>query len=665
MKEHTNRLINESSPYLRQHAHNPVDWYPWGDEALQKAKEEDRPIILSIGYSSCHWCHVMERESFEKMDIATLMNNHFVCIKLDREERPDIDQIYMDALQSMGIAGGWPLNVFLTPGQEPFYGGTYFPPQRWAHLLVNIAQAFREQRQQLEDSAQKFKDALNHSVVKRYRLEASDDEFQADLLVQAVEKLSEQYDHNQGGMNKAPKFPLWHQIAASDLSKHKAHLKLTLDQMAGGGIYDQIAGGFARYSVDERWFAPHFEKMLYDNGQLLSLYAKAYCQFKAPRYREIVYQTIGFLKRELMNEKGAFYAALDADSEGEEGKFYTWPHQEFSDIVGDDGDFLMQFWGLTEEGNFEHGRNILYRVNSSLVNYANDNGLDPEWAQNTMEKYQQLLLEQRGLRIRPGLDDKIICGWNALTISGLCHAYQAFAEPEFLELALTCAHYLDQNLRDGQQLWRTEQKIPAFLEDYAALIQAYIALFETSGQERWIYHAQNLMSFAQDHFWDKEEDLFYYTSSADTALIARKKELFDNVIPASNSIMALNLIKLGIILDRDSYRNQAQTMVKRVAPLIAGDPAYLSQWAIALSFLQKPVAEIVVMGEAPQPIQQALAQHCHPQRIIMWSDKVSDLPLMQDRMPESGTLIYVCYNKVCQLPTSEVEDAIKLLKGSH
>ena len=435
--------------------------------------------------------------------------------------------------------------------------------------------------------------------------------------------------------------------------------------MAAGGIYDQIGGGFARYSVDGQWFAPHFEKMLYDNGQLLSLYAKGFMLYKEPRYREVVYETVDFLKRELMNAEGAFYAALDADSEGIEGKFYTWPYEEFAEVVGDDGDFLMGYWGVTQEGNFEDGRNILFRTNHSLEQYAQDHKLDATWCENTLQKYQQLLLEARADRIRPGLDDKIICGWNALAVTGLCHAYEAFGESEFLELALQCGHFLDKNLRQENQLYRTLQKIPAFLEDYATVIQAYIALYEASGQERWVYHAQNLFSFAHENFWDEEEKLFYYTNSKDTPLIARKKELFDNVIPASNSIMAVNLIKLSIILDRQSYRQQAEAMVGRALPLIGGDPAYLSQWAIALILLKYPVAEIVIAGPESESLRQQVAAHYHPLRIIMSSTTESDLPLLKERNPQQGALIYVCYNKTCQLPTDNLQKALELLETTY
>ena len=672
MKGKSNRLIHESSPYLLQHAHNPVDWYPWGEEALKRAREEDKPILLSIGYSACHWCHVMERESFEKPDIAHLMNNHFVCIKLDREERPDIDQIYMDAIQNMGIAGGWPLNVFLTPHQQPFYGGTYFPPQNWAHLLVNIAQAFRENRQQLEESAQKFTEALSHSVVDRYGLHQSPPGIPPDLLPQAVAKLKGQFDREWGGTAKAPKFPmpaiwnfLWHFYAQSGDEEIKEHLHLTLQKMARGGIYDQIGGGFARYSVDGKWFAPHFEKMLYDNAQLVSLYSLAYAQSQEALYKEVVYQTIDFIERELTNPQGAFYAALDADSEGVEGKFYTWPAQEFEDIVDKEADFMADYYGVTKEGNWEDGRNILFRDHTD-VSFAAQHQLDLVWMQNTLAEYKDKLLQARAKRIPPGLDDKIICGWNGLMIKGLTDAYAIFHEPKFLEMALACAEFVEENLRQEDQLLRTpahNKPIAAYLEDYSAIIQGYIGLYQATFQEAWLYRAQNLTSYVLDHFFDEKENLFFYTDRDHHSLITRKKEVFDNVIPSSNSMMAQNLFFLGTILQRASYVDLSQRMVEKISPLVQSDVAYLSNWSILISFLNYAPAEVVIAGEKAHELRAVIAGHFHPHKVIIGTDQASDLPAFENRIPEKGTQIYVCYNRTCQLPTEDPQQAIEQLQS--
>lgn len=665
----SNRLISESSPYLLQHAYNPVDWYPWGQEALERAKKEDKPILLSIGYSACHWCHVMERESFEKQDIANLMNNHFVCIKLDREERPDIDHLYMDAIQAMGVHGGWPLNVFLTPRQDPFYGGTYFPPQHWAQLLVKIAQAFREHRDELENSALKFREALNVSIVDKYQLEEKS--LKKELLSKAADLLKQQFDLQYGGTAKAPKFPMpviWnfllHFYAPQPDEALLKHLQVTLDNMARGGIYDQIGGGFARYSVDEKWFAPHFEKMLYDNAQLISLYAQAFALTGKPLYKKVCYQTIKFISRELLHKSGAFYAALDADSEGEEGKFYVWTYQEFEELAGSEAEFLMDYYGVTPDGNWEHGQNILHREVDDET-FAASHQLDLTWMQNTILKYQDILLESREKRVRPGLDHKILCGWNGLMIKALTDAYGIFGEGEFLKLALTCAEFIESELREGDQLWRSHNtqnaKLPAYLEDYAAVIQGYLGLYQVTFQDRWIYKAQNLTAYVMDNFLDEKENLFFYTDEQSQGLIARKKEIFDNVIPASNSIMAQNLIILGTLLQRNSYLALAEKMISKVGPLMETDPAYLSNWATAYSFLANPLAEVAIAGAKPELLRKPLAAHFHPHKIILGTDTPSDLPGLRDRLPQNGTLIYVCYDQTCQLPTDDAQIAIEQL----
>ena len=668
MKGKANRLINETSPYLLQHAHNPVDWYPWGAAALEKARTEDLPILLSIGYSACHWCHVMERESFENQAIADLMNTNFVCIKLDREERPDIDQVYMEAIQIMGIPGGWPLNVFLTPGQKPFYGGTYFPPDRWSQLLTNIAQAYKTNRGALDSSAEKFHEALNVGVVEKYRLQGGEED--KDLLDQAIARLEATFDREYGGIKKAPKFPMpviWnfllHYCAPDRPAGPLDQLYLTLDKMAQGGIYDQIGGGFARYSVDERWFAPHFEKMLYDNAQLVSLYSLAYSLSKKERYRRVVYQTIDFLHREMHSPQGGFYSALDADSEGHEGKFYVWQYDDFQDVVEKDGDFLVDLYGLTPEGNWEQGQNILYR-SENLDAFASRNKMDINWLRNTLDESHEKLLKARNQRPRPGLDHKIICGWNGLMIKGLADAYAVFSEPRFKDLALKCAIFIEKFMAEGEQLFRTYAakgtKVPAFLEDYAAIISAYLNLYQVTFEEKWLYRAQNLMSYAQDNFYDHEEQLFFYTDSSDN-LIARKKELFDNVIPSSNSIMLHNLWLLGTILGRNSYLELCDRMLSRVKPLIKSDPAYLSHWATTLSYLQFTSAEIAISGEKSEVYRKRLAAHFHPHKIMVGSNEKSTLPLLKDRAPARETKIYVCYNQTCQLPTGDPEVAISQL----
>lgn len=667
MKGKANRLINETSPYLLQHAYNPVDWHPWDEVSLNRAVDEDKPIILSIGYSACHWCHVMERESFENAEIADIMNRYFVCIKLDREERPDIDQIYMEAIQSMGISGGWPLNVFLTPNQKPFYGGTYFPPIQWSQLLKNIAQAFKEHRDQLEDSADKFNQSLNIGEVQKYNLQQSDVNNHT-LLEKAAKKLATNFDPIHGGMNKAPKFPMptvWnfllHYISANRQQDLLDQLHLTLDKISQGGIYDQIGGGFSRYSVDEKWFAPHFEKMLYDNAQLISLYSMAYAQSNKDRYQTVVNESIEFLRRELRSPDGGFYSALDADSEGQEGKYYVWQYDDFLEVVGNDGDFMASLYGLTPEGNWEDGQNILY-LPENLESFADKQNMDLKWLKNILKEFQQDLLKQREKRVRPGLDDKIICGWNGLAIKALADAYAVFGTESFLNLALDCARFIESNMIDGEQLVRIYKKkgnqIPAFLEDYAAVISGYISLYQVTFDEKWLYRAQNLTSYTIENFYHAEDQLFYYVDGSYVQLIARKKEIFDNVIPSSNSIMANNLWLLGTLLSRDSYLELCGNMLARVEGLIPTDPAYMSNWATAYSFINYNAAEIVIGGKDMEQIRKKIAAYFHPHKVLAGSSQQSSLPLLKDRVDSEETKIYVCYNKTCQLPTTDPEVAI-------
>jgi uncharacterized protein YyaL (SSP411 family) len=669
MSKKGNRLAEEASPYLLQHAYNPVDWFPWGEEALARARDRNQPILLSIGYSACHWCHVMEHESFENEAIADLMNKYFVCIKLDREERPDIDQIYMEAIQAMGIPGGWPLNVFLTPEQKPFYGGTYFPPERWAMLLNNIAKAFQENRAALEGSAQKFGEALNVSLVDKYGLRPTKGD--SDLLDKAIGTLTSSFDQQHGGTEKAPKFPMpviWnfllHYCAKYNRPDLDDQLFLTLDKMAQGGLYDQIGGGFARYSVDEKWFAPHFEKMLYDNAQLISLYANSYAYSQKDLYRKTVYQTIEFLQRELQSPNGAFYSALDADSEGVEGKYYVWDYHDFVNAVGADGELLADFFGLTPEGNWEQSQNILH-CDLSVQEFTSEHNLNMTWFENITAEQREKLLLLRNKRTPPGLDNKIICGWNGLMIKALADAYAVFDEDRFLQLAVDCADFIEKEMRDGDQLFRIYRTkgapTPAFLEDYACLISGYLQLYQVTFNEKWLYSAQNLMSYVFKNFYDEKDHLFYYTGESNQSLIARKKELFDNVIPSSNSIMAMNLWTMGTILDRNSYLETCKEMLSRVVQLIPNDPAYLSNWATVLSFLEFNPAEVVIGGPNAEDFRKVIAAHFHPHKIILGSVQESSLPLLKNRVDPEHTMTYVCYNKTCQLPTTDPATAIQQL----
>jgi uncharacterized protein YyaL (SSP411 family) len=669
-----NRLAHETSPYLLQHAHNPVDWYPWGPEALARAQAEQKPIIVSIGYAACHWCHVMERESFENEQIARVMNAYFVCIKVDREERPDVDQIYMDAVQAMGIQGGWPLNVMLTPEAKPFYGGTYFPPGNWVKLLENIAQAYvGEHRAELEGSAERFAQALQTSELEKYgAAEASpgtsvnDEEFK--LLAY---NLGLRFDRERGGTSRAPKFPMpsiWRfLLRAYHISGSQPvlnQINLTLREMAWGGIYDQVGGGWARYSVDAEWLVPHFEKMLYDNGQLIRLYSEAYQLTRDPLYREVVFQSVAWVRRELTNPEGGFYSSLDADSEGEEGKFYVWKREELQHILGEEEPIAAAYYSCTGLGNWEHGNNILHRRQSD-ADFATAHGLEPHVLAKLIHGWQQKLLAARAHRVRPGLDDKVLTGWNALMLSGLIAAYRAFGEAELLELALRNAEFLQQNLRQGPRLYRTWKNgratINGFLEDYALVIEAYISLYEATFTESWLREAADLAAYVLDNFFDPAEQQFFYTDGSAEPLIARKKELFDNVIPGSNSVMAHNLLRLGRHLENTHYQELATAMLSRVQSLVAKEPQHLTNWASLYVALLRPGAEVAITGPQAEAVRRELSQHFLPNDILSGTLSASELPLLEGRTATKKTTIYVCRNRTCQLPVHSVREALEQL----
>lgn len=672
-----NRLANETSPYLLQHAHNPVDWFPWGEEALTKARDENKPILVSIGYSACHWCHVMERESFEKEGIARVMNEHFVCIKVDREERPDVDAIYMDAVQAMGVRGGWPLNVFLVPDAKPFYGVTYLPPQQWVNLLNSVQNAFQEHRDQLFESAEGFANELNISESSRFSLAAANPLFSAETVEAMYQKLAGSFDRQKGGMNRAPKFPMpsiytfllnYTRLTESpDRSAALAQVTLTLDRMALGGIYDQLGGGFARYSVDDHWFAPHFEKMLYDNGQLLTLYSQAYSLTKRPLYKHVVYQTIHFAQRELLSPEGGFYSALDADSEGEEGKFYTWTTDELRQTLGIDFDWFADLYHIKEEGNFEHGRNILHRIDTDEA-FAERADWTQEEVDIQLAAAHARLFKLRDARIRPGLDDKLLCSWNGLMLKGLVTAYRVFDEPEFLATAIRLAHFLLHKMRDQRngRLWHSYKqgraKQPGFLEDYAAVIDGLLALYQATFTESFLTEADRLTKYVLDNFTDPDDDLLFFTDKNGEELIARRKELFDNVIPASNSIMAGNLYTLSLLLDRPQYGEKADQMLGRIQPLLQPNADYLTNWAALYTLRVKPTAEIAIVGPDAQAFRRELDKHFLPNVVFCGTESSSQLPLLQDRTTINGqTAIYVCYNSACQMPVTTVAAALENL----
>ena len=669
-----NRLIHSQSPYLLQHAHNPVDWMPWGPEALEKAQDENKPILVSIGYSACHWCHVMERESFEDEATAELMNAHFVCIKIDREERPDIDNIYMDAVQAMGLQGGWPLNVFLMPNQKPFYGGTYFPNQQWKGLLTNIADAFEKHEDQLAESAEGFGNSLNRKETEKYGISAGDQELDPDELAEITTKIIAQFDSEWGGMNRVPKFPMpaiWQFLLDyAVLGRNDTMLEkvfFTLKKIGMGGIYDQLRGGFARYSVDGEWFAPHFEKMLYDNGQLLELYAKAFQTSGEHFFKEKVTETVAWLEAEMLNGEGGFHAAQDADSEGVEGKFYVWTYDELQKIIADEMPWFSKLYNLKPGGNWEEGVNILFQTENEQA-IADEFGMDLEDFKSKLKEIKTQLLEVRNRRVFPGKDDKILSGWNGLMTSGLIQAYHAIGEKRMLDLAIANLEFLQEKLLIDGVLHRAYKNgkayTPGFLEDYAAVIRASLMAFEATGDARWLDFARSLTDFCLAEFYDESDGFFFFNNPKAEKLIADKKELFDNVIPASNSIMGRNLHRLSLFTYEEKYTEIASKMLGGMKELILKEPGFLCNWASL--FLEKlvPTAEIAIIGSGATEMARQFQQNYSPNMILAFSERLTEnAAILADKTPDTAgnALIYVCFDHTCRRPVSGYEQAISQL----
>lgn len=669
-----NRLSQETSPYLLQHAHNPVDWYPWGNDALAKAKDENKPILVSIGYSACHWCHVMERESFEKDQVAAVMNAHFVCIKVDREERPDVDAVYMGAVHAMGVRGGWPLNVFLMPDAKPFYGVTYLPPQNWVQLLGSIKDAFEKHYDELAGSAEGFVQNMILSESEKYGLLPSASEFTVDELDSMFEQLKQHFDTQKGGMDRAPKFPMpsiyKFLLRYYDITQHPealAQLELSLTRIALGGIYDHAGGGWARYSVDEDWFIPHFEKMLYDNAQLLSIYAEAYSLTKNELYSDRIRQTISWLQNEMLSEDGGFFSALDADSEGIEGKFYIWSEAELMDTLGDDFNWFSKLYNISKAGNWEHGYNHLH-----LTNYPDQTaktlGIFTENFSLQYKAALNKLARKRSERIRPGLDDKILASWNGLLVKGLTDCYRALGDEHIRDLAVKCGLFIQSRMTDGNKLYHSfkngQATITAFLEDYAAVIEGYVGLYQITFDEKWIGNAQILTDYTIANFHDETDGYFFFTDSQGESLIARKKELFDNVIPASNSIMAHNLFVLGKILDHEQYVGLSDAMLSRMRKILLADVQWVTNWGALYCLRAAPTTEFVIVGTDADHLRKDLDRFFIPNKVVSGTETESQLPLLQNRTDKNGkSVIYVCYDKTCQLPVLSVEEALDQIRS--
>ncbi|HLP61128.1 MAG TPA: thioredoxin domain-containing protein [Candidatus Deferrimicrobium sp.] len=672
-KSYTNHLIDESSPYLLMHAHNPVDWYPWGNEALEKARQENKLLIISIGYASCHWCHVMAEESFEDEEVARIMNKYFVSIKVDREERPDIDQVYMTAAQILTGSGGWPLNAIALPDERPFFAGTYFPRERWILLLEQIRRLYRDNPGQVEEQAESLSRGVRSA--EEIAFNYTEAQYDPQILDQLFANWQDAIDYHWGGGKRAPKFPLpvgyrflLTYYYLTQKNEALAAVKITLDKMVMGGIYDQIGGGFARYSTDAHWKVPHFEKMLYDNAQLVSLYSYAYQATEKPLYKRAVYETLDFVERELTAPEipgsgCGFYSSLDADSEGEEGKFYLWTKNEIQQILGDDAPLIIDYYNVTDKGNWEKGQNILHRLKSDET-FAAARKISVEQLEEHVQNAGQKLLAARSKRVRPALDDKILTSWNALMLTGYLDAYRVFGEERFLEQALKNAGFIMGNMMTTEGHLNRNYKngnstINAFLDDYAFTIEAFIALYRATFVKQWLSLAWELTEYTLAHFYNKNGGMFYYTSDQDPELIARKIEVTDNVIPSSNSRMALNLYLLGEYFAHEDYILKARQMLNHIQPALAAGGTYYANWDLLLTYFLFPPFEVAVVGNDWQQKRKELESYFLPNMILMGGKTEGNLPFLKGKAPGDRTLIYVCRNKKCLLPVTEVKEALQ------
>ncbi|MCC8410186.1 thioredoxin domain-containing protein [Mucilaginibacter sp. UR6-1] len=669
-----NHLANSTSPYLLQHVNNPVNWYPWGPEALQKAKDENKLILVSIGYSACHWCHVMEHESFEDEQVAAVMNEYFVCIKVDREERPDVDQIYMSAVQLMTGRGGWPLNCICLPDQRPIYGGTYFRKNEWTSLLFNLADFYKQKPQEAEEYAVKLTEGINQYESVDF-IEKTEDEYKLKDLQTIINNWKKYFDNAEGGFGAAPKFPMpnsWISLLRyAHLSKDAevtAAVDLTLKKMAYGGIYDHVGGGFARYAVDGHWHVPHFEKMLYDNGQLLSLYAEAYTWKPEPLYKQVAAEITSFVLRELTSEDGGFYSALDADSEGIEGKFYTFTKAELSGILGEDADLFGIYYNATNEGNWEEEHTNVFFRNRDDDALSADLDLPVDALRQKITSLKQRLLTARAERVRPGLDNKILASWNGLMLKGLSDAYRAFNEDSYLQYALSNANFILNNLLTSSgKLSRLYKKdVPggdglAFLDDYANVIDAFIALYEVTFDEQWLTVARNLADTAISNFYDKAGGIFFYTAADDEMLIARKSEIMDGVTPASNSTMARNLKKLGLLFDDERYHEISAQLLRNIMPYLGKYGSVYSNWIALLTDEVYGVYEVAVTGSGFESYRRDIEKKYIPNKIML-GGTAGSLPLLQGKFGDE-TQIFICRDKTCGLPSLTVNEALKQIEA--
>ncbi|MDF1571440.1 MAG: thioredoxin domain-containing protein [Bacteroidales bacterium] len=684
-----NQLIHESSPYLLQHAYNPVNWHPWGEQALEKARQEKKLLLISIGYSACHWCHVMEHESFENKAIAAFMNDHYIAIKVDREERPDVDQVYMQAVQLLTGRGGWPLNCIALPDGRPIYAGTYFPPAEWLEMLKQVLEFTKTRPEETEEQARN----LTHGIRSQesiYNAEAREAYAMRDLD-EIFEKWVRQLDTENGGTKGAPKFPLpsghrfllFYQLLSGNKEALEA-VRLTLHKMAAGGIYDQVGGGFARYSVDAEWKVPHFEKMLYDNAQLVTLYAEAFRVTRDHEYKRISQETLAFIKQEMTSPERGFYSALDADSEGVEGKYYTWSHDAFiqalvnPQIAGeknehnkhtireDSAAIIAEYYSVLPGGNWEDGTNILHTGKNRKA-FAAKHGITEQELDALLRQANQHLLASLETRVRPGLDDKILTSWNALMAKGFIEAYLAYSQQDYLDAALANLTFIRTHMiREDHRVLRNykdgKATINGFLDDYAFTIAAMIAAYQATFDEEWLMLARQLTEYVLAHFHDPASGMLFYTSDLDPELVARKMEVPDNVIPSASSEMAKNLFLLGAYFDNNDYTMRARQMLDNVKEHALQGGAYYSNWDILMAWFAKDLFEVVIIGRDAEKIRRELSMEYLPDVLLAGGENGSSLPVLQHKHVPGQTTIYVCVNKTCQQPTTEVSNALRQIR---
>ena len=673
--EMSNNLINETSPYLLQHAYNPVDWNPWNSKYLEKAKKENKLVVISVGYSACHWCHVMERESFEDTVVAKLMNEKYISIKVDREERPDVDNVYMNAVQLMTGSGGWPLNVVTLPDGRPIWGGTYFSKDQWINALDQISKLYEKDPGRLISYADQLEEGVKSLDI--IELNKSKANFNLDTMKEYLNNWSKKFDLEYGGLEGMPKFMMPNNLHfllkysyQTNNTEIQDFVNLTLKKMAFGGVYDQIGGGFSRYSVDNKWHIPHFEKMLYDNAQLVSLYSDAYKATKNELYRKVVYKTIDFVNSELKDESGGYYSSLDADSKTingalEEGAFYVWTEEELKVTLKDDYTVFSNYYNINPYGYWEDDKYVLIRREDAqkIATIYNLSVLELE---QIIKKCNSKLIKVRNKRGKPRLDDKILTSWNGLMIKGFVDSYKAFNEPEFLNSAIDNAEFIVKNLysEDGQLLRNYKNgksNINGYLEDYSAIISGFLSLHEVTLDEKWLKYSKQLTEYVYKHFYNEKTKMFYFTSDLDEKLLSRTVEFRDDVIPSSNSIMANNLFLLSHYFDNQDYLETAIKMLNNVSPEIDPYPNGFSNWLDLMLKISDSFYEVAIVGEDAVSKTIEINKSFKPNKLIIGSLNDSDLPLLKNRYVNNDTFIYVCVKKACKLPVKTSEEALDLL----